>query len=258
MIDKQPIVDWIRSYVHEAGREKVVVGISGGIDSTVVACLAVEALGKGNVIGVLLPFGGNGNPEALLLCNNLDIPYAIQDIYHEVDLFRTGFDDEGLGDPFEGEGPVKLKDALYDNKLMLGNIQARLRMIKLYTYAEMYNALVIGTTNKSEMMIGYFTKYGDGGVDFEPVADYWKSEIYDIAAQYSVIPPQIIQSAPSADLWQGQTDEDEIGLTYDQLYFYLNAAQEATPYDREEMEKVLKMQKATDHKRHTPPYYKRD
>ena len=211
--ESENIVQWIRDTVHNAEFTRVAIGISGGIDSAVVASLCVDALGKDYVFGVIMPCESvvNAESDAMILINNLGIRY------HRADLGRTYYDyirDMGFGNMQFDEN---------NRNILLGNIKARLRMTTLYAFAHTHNAMVVGTGNKSEHMIGYFTKWGDGATDFEPIIDYYKTEVYQLADVYSdVIPASIISKPPSADLWSGQTDEDEIGMTYAELDFILS------------------------------------
>lgn len=191
------ISGFIRRVSLEAGIRKSVIGLSGGIDSTVVAYLAVKAMGKENVYGMILPYNDNINKDdAFELAENLDINYEIFSIKKFVDDF------------------ISIKKT--EDKIRIGNFMARIRMSILYDKAKEQNALVIGTANKTEMILGYFTKYGDGGVDIEPIADLYKTEIFELAKHLGV-PENIINKTPSADLWEGQTDEEELGIDYNTI-----------------------------------------
>lgn len=284
MIDRQPIVEWIKNYVHQSGRKKVVVGISGGIDSALTTCLAVEALGKENVIGVMMPFGTLPKTDKranlpIQLAANLDIQYGVFSIDDAVlslsDTFHTM-----EAEPHNASNLLPIQE----RRLMLGNAQARVRMTALYMYAETHKALVIGTTNKTEMIIGYYTKYGDGGVDFEPISGLYKTQVYEVAKQYPEIPVGIIGASPSAELWEGQTDEDELGITYANLDLFLKEGVHNLSFsinDKhpvkvsdiqfeprkekvldyisiEQAKRILDLIKSTDHKRKQPPCFGTD
>jgi len=143
------------------------------------------------------------------------------------------------------------------NELAVSNIKPRLRMITLYYFAAKFNYLVIGTGNKSEAMVGYFTKYGDGGVDILPIADLYKSQVVELAKKLGV-PKSIIDKPPSADLWHGQTDEDEMGITYPEIEIALREITEGkrSELPRAKISKVKKMLKNSEHKRDMPEAYK--
>lgn len=177
----------------------VVVGLSGGIDSSVVATLATKALSKDTVFGLILP--GETTPkddikEATNLADKLGITYKTIDI---TGIYNT----------------IKA-NSFSEDKIGHGNIMARIRMIMLRDYAHTKNLLVLGTGNKSELMIGYFTKNGDGGVDILPIGDLYKTQVRALASHLD-IDKNIIEKAPSAGLWFGQTDEHEIGTSYETL-----------------------------------------
>jgi NAD+ synthase len=193
------IEDWIRMSVEKACCTGVVIGLSGGIDSAVVADLCTRALGVDSVFGMLLPCESSKNSvdDALTVVAKLGIRSQFVDLAPMLDALtsRVG---RGLG------------------QLPRANLKSRLRMCALYAMANQLNRLVCGTTNMTELFLGYFTKYGDGGCDIEPITHLLKREVREIAKLVGV-PQQIIDKPPSADLWPGQTDEGEMGYTYDQL-----------------------------------------
>lgn len=190
------IVAFIKKYVKEAGKKGVVLGLSGGLDSAVVAVLAKKALGGKKLHCYYLPEFKTidfDKRHIEKLCKRFDLTYdvrIIDDILREVVRYDSS-----------------------DSDLVLGNAKARIRMLKLYQYANDLNCLVIGTGNKSEISIGYFTKWGDGAVDFEPIGHLYKTEVFELA-KYLDIPNEIIDKPPTAGLWDGQTDEGELGITY--------------------------------------------
>jgi len=199
--DAQEIIEkFIRMKVEEAGASGVVLGISGGIDSAVVAHLCVRALGKEKVMGVMMPEKGS-NPQdldhGLMIAKSLGIEHVVVDITEAVQAILKS-------SPKKGD---RLSDA---------NVKARCRMIVLYHIANSTNRLVMGCGNKTEIMIGYFTKYGDGGADYMPIGDLYKTQVRELARRLG-IPKEILEKPPSAGLWEGQTDEGEIGITYDVL-----------------------------------------
>ena len=201
------IVEFINSKVNEANCNGIVIGLSGGIDSTLVAYLACEALGKDNVFGIVMPSTTTPSEDTvhgIEIAQNLGIDYkeiAIESILNEY-LSITELDNDNLA---------------------IGNLKARIRMSLLYYYANYKNCLVIGTGNKSEILIGYFTKHGDGACDMEPIGDLYKSEVFKLS-EYLNVSEEILNKPPRAGLWEGQSDEDEIGMSYDLLdkilYFY--------------------------------------
>jgi len=205
-MDLNKAIESIEKQLKEfVGDRKAVIGLSGGIDSTVIAYLCVRALGGGNVLGISMPCNGDGRlnvstqssiDDAVLVASTLGIPYKMRGIEKAVKAF---------GDMESGA-----KD------LTMGNIMARVRMVTLYMYANEINGMVIGTTNKTEAMIGYYTKYGDGAVDVEPIAALYKTDVWKMAKILGV-PRQIINKKPSAELWEGHSDEDEFGMTYQEM-----------------------------------------
>ncbi len=195
---KTKIVSWIKKQVKDAHAGGIVIGLSGGIDSAVCAALCVKALGASKVLGLLLPCHSHGRAaqDALLVARKLKIKVK------KIDLSRP-FDCVTRVLP-AGQG------------LARNNIKPRLRMVTLYYFANKFNYLVCGTGNKSELFAGYFTKYGDGGVDILPIADLYKRDVRRIAVELG-IPAGIILKPPTAGLWPGQTDEGEMGITYNEL-----------------------------------------
>ena len=219
----------IIGFIQKFARDKaVVIGLSGGIDSAVVATLCVKALGNDKVHGLLMPEKGvsliEDVKDAEELVMNLEVDYKIWPINNA--LFEL------------------LKLVGTRNKSTIGNVKARIRMILLYAYANENMLLVAGTGNKSELMTGYFTKYGDGGVDFLPIGDLCKSEVRELAELLGVS-RKIIDKKPSAGLWRGQTDEDEMGISYTELDKTLMGRK----VNHETKEKVYNMVKNSKHKR---------
>lgn len=200
------LVDFIRDEVLNVGLKRGVVGLSGGVDSAVSCFLAVEALGKRNVLAVLMPHR-TSSPESLtdaqVVVKQLGVRSEIVDISQIVDGFVTSTPDPG--------------------RIRTGNIMARTRMIVLYDRSAKEGALVIGTGNKTEILLGYTTHFGDDASGVNPIGDLYKSQVWELAKELGV-PENIIKKEPSADLWKGQTDEKELGLSYqevDRLLFHL-------------------------------------
>jgi len=195
---------FLRDEVTKAGFTKGVIGLSGGVDSALVAFLAAEALGKENLLAVLMPYA-TSSPEsaadAMLVVNSLGIPYAMVEITSMVDAYHP---------PGEAMGQIRK-----------GNLMARERMMVLYDLSARDGALVIGTSNKTEILLGYGTQFGDTACALNPVGDLYKTQIWQLAEAVGV-PKKIIEKHPTADLWAGQTDERELGFSYrlvDQLLY---------------------------------------
>ncbi|MDS1029997.1 NAD(+) synthase [Bacillota bacterium LX-D] len=227
------IVSWIKEKVEKAKAEGVLVGLSGGIDSAVVMALCQKAF-PNNCIGIIMPCYSNPKDEmdAKILAEHLQVPYQIINLGKVYDSLLQ-----------EVTKADKLK-----NVMALANIKPRLRMTTLYYEAALRNYLVAGTGNKSEIEIGYYTKYGDGGVDFEPIGELVKTQVRELA-KYLQIPGEIINKAPSAGLWTNQTDESEMGFTYEELDNYILTGQ-AEPNIKVKIENLKKI---SEHKRHLPP-----
>ncbi|WP_297535650.1 NAD+ synthase [Thermococcus sp.] len=239
----EKIVDFISEKVKEADADGVVIGISGGIDSATTAYLAVKALGKERVLGLIMPYYENQDVEdAKLVCESLGIEYKVINIRPIVDAFV-----QSLG--------------FRPDKKSLGNIMARVRMILLYAHANAKNYLVLGTSNRSEFLTGYFTKWGDGASDYAPLINLYKTEVWEVAKLVGV-PERIIEKKPTAGLWEGQTDEDELGISYrllDEILWRLvdlkmpkeKIAQELG-VSIERVEYVENLVKRSEHKRRLP------
>ncbi|WP_408955393.1 NAD(+) synthase [Natroniella sp. ANB-PHB2] len=227
------LVDWIRNRVEQAGCQGTVVGLSGGIDSAVTAVLCQQAFPEHN-LGLILPCYSDAQDaqDAKRLADEFKVDYQVIDL-------ATTFDQLLMA--IEGE-----KELVKD--MSVANIKPRLRMTTLYYYASKRNSLVVGTDNRSELKIGYFTKHGDGGVDIAPLGNLVKLEVKELAKELG-IPKQIITKPPSAGLWSGQTDEDELGITYQQLDNYILTG-EADP---EVKKKVERLDSQNKHKLQAPP-----
>jgi len=241
------IENFIQEMVAKSNTKGLVLGLSGGIDSSVVAALAVRAIGKEKVLGLILPNDSlhpDFEKDARELAEQLGI-----------DVKKIPLSD------FEAVFVKNIDDELKEEKLVLGNAMARFRMILLYAYANYLGYLVLGTSNKTEILVGYITKYGDGGVDFEPCGGLYKTQIRTLA-KYLNIPKAIIAKPPTAGLWDGQTDEGELGITYDNLDLILLAMEigytkkqimKELNFEKELVDKVEGLVKRSEHKRHIPP-----
>ncbi len=209
---RKMIVEFIRNEITRVGFARGVIGLSGGIDSALAAFLAAEALGASNVLGLIMPYR-TSNPQsradAETVANQLDIETRVVDITPMVDPYWVG-----AGHP--ERSVAESKDTALDGAMRRrGNVMARARMIVLYDQSEEFKGLVIGTSNKTEALLGYTTQFGDNAVALQPIGDLYKTQVRQLARVVGV-PPSIIDKPPSADLWQGQTDEGELGFTYDQ------------------------------------------
>ena len=195
--ETERIVDFLRERSAQAGFSRFVVGLSGGIDSALAAFLAARAVGAENVLCVMMPYL-TSNPasegDARRVIAALDLPYRKIEITNLVEPFFA------------------LDDEITPGRK--GNIMARARMMVLYDLSVAWNGLVLGTSNRTETLLGYFTLFGDGAAAIKPIAHLYKCQVNDLAA-YLGVPEAVVTKAPSADLWAGQTDEGELGFSYD-------------------------------------------
>ncbi|MFB6121507.1 MAG: NAD+ synthase [Halobacteriaceae archaeon] len=198
---RDTIVDFIRETAGEAGADRAVLGLSGGIDSSLVAHLAVEALGADALHGLVMPGAvsrGENMSDAERVATELGVEYDVLEINPFVDKLLDTYP--------ETEG----------DREAVGNARARTRAVLNYLVANHEGGIVLGTGNRSEALVGYFTKYGDGAVDCHPIGNLYKQQVRQLARHVGV-PEDVVTKEPTAGLWQGQTDEEELGLGYDTL-----------------------------------------
>ncbi len=245
---REEIVSFIEDTVDAAGAEGAVLGLSGGIDSTLTAYLAVEALGEEGLHGLTMPARVSDDElmsDAEAVAQSLGIPYDVIEIEPIAEQFDEAFP-EGV-----------------DDRTAAGNVRVRTRAVMNYYVANVENRIVLGTGNRSEAMTGYFTKYGDQAVDCNPIGDLYKQQVRQLAAHVGV-PHELVMQTPTAEMWEGQTDEAEMGLNYDHLDAVLalhvdgplSTAATVRYVDgvtEEHVERVEELVEGSAHKRSMPP-----
>ncbi len=256
-VARRVMVGFIRNQLHQAGFARALLGLSGGIDSALVAYLVAEAIGAGSLLCVLMPYRTSSSESvqhANRVVSELGCASEIIDISPMVDGY-FGRDGEA------GAGGEAAREA---SQLRRGNVMARQRMSVLYDRSVLWGGLVAGTGNKTESLIGYTTLFGDSACAFNPIGDLYKSQVRQVAAAIGV-PEEIIRKAPSADLWPGQTDEAEAGFTYpelDGLLFWMIDKRRtdeellAMGFPLAAVERVKRLVAASEFKRQVPPVAK--
>ena len=245
---REHIVQFVRDVAESAGTERTVLGLSGGIDSTLTAYLAVEALGEENLHGLVMPgevSDAENMSDAEWVAQELGIPYDVFEINPIVDRLLDAYS--------EAE----------DDRMAVGNARARTRAVLNYLVANHEGSLVLGTGNRTEALVGYFTKYGDGAVDCHPIGNLYKQQVRQLAARVGV-PDELVEKTPTAGLWAGQTDEEELGIGYDALdaVLALNVdgplsvsatARELDGVSEDEVRRIRGLYERSEHKRRVPP-----
>ncbi len=272
------IASFVRERVERAGADGVVVGLSGGVDSTLTAMLAVEALGSDRVLGLSMPCHKTDRPdsnEARTIAEGLGIEFEEVSLRPLLDQFQeTAADALAAADgdgTREAAGPDDSRNAADPddrpdaNRYAVGNAVARMRMLSLYYAANARSLLVLGTANRTELLTGYFTKHGDGGTDLFPLGGLYKTEVRALARRVGV-PSRIVAKASTAGFWAGQTDVDELGARYADVDALLHrvfdraeqieSAVEGLEIDRATAADLLDRCTDTWHKRQTPPIYR--
>ena len=237
------LVEFLRESIKKAGFSKAVLGLSGGIDSALVAYLLRDALGKENVLAIMMPYKSS-NPDSLnhakLVVEDLGINSKTIEITDMIDAY------------FKNEEEA--------TSLRMGNKMARERMSILFDYSSKENALVVGTSNKTEIYLGYSTQFGDSACALNPIGDLYKTNIWDLS-RYLKIPNELIEKKPSADLWEGQTDEQEMGLTYKEadqvLYRMLEENKKveevlAEGFNKDLVDNIVRRMNRSEYKRRMP------
>ena len=236
------IVKFMQDYLEDSHQDGYVLGLSGGIDSSAVAALALKAVGKERLHCIMMPINSleDDLKDAITLAKDLDINYSVIDGSKAFNELVKEFESLGI----ELDASTK------------GNLKARIRMSILYAYGQKNRMLVLGTDNLDESYVGYFTKYGDGGVDLLPICRLTKEEVRNVASILGVR-KELVERVPSAGLYEGQTDEKEMGILYKDLDAYLLGQK----VDEEVVNKIERLHRISEHKRipiPRPEEFKRD
>lgn len=241
------LLQFVRDVVDDAGADGAVLGLSGGIDSTVTAFLAAEALGEENLHGIVMPSEVNAEEnmsDAERVAQMLEIEYDVVEIQPIAEQFFDAFPEAA------------------DDKRAAGNVYVRTRGVLGYFVANYENKIVLGTGNRSEALLGYFTKYGDQAVDCNPIGNLYKQQVRQLASSLGV-PDDLVSKTPSAEMWAGQTDEQEMGMDYDTLDAILAlhvdgplskaATVRHLDVSESQIERVVELYERSEHKRRMPP-----
>ncbi len=240
------ICEFIRNKIRESKSDGLVIGLSGGLDSTTTAYLCAKSVENDKILGLIMPAKTThleDVDDAISIAKKLKIEYEILNIDRLVKSFS-------------------LCTHSNNNKLANANLKARTRMVLLYYHANLMRRLVVGTGNRTELLVGYFTKYGDGGADILPIGDLYKTQVRQLAS-YLQVPKNIIKKVPTAGLWAGQTDEEELGIKYEILDKILCcimdkklSEEDVAHYLKIPIREVLRVKKMVDSSKHKrlPPF----
>jgi NAD+ synthase len=255
---RERIVGFVSEFVADAGADGAVIGLSGGIDSTTVAYLAVEALGADRVRGLVMPSSvtdATNTTDGERVARELGIAHDVIDVQPIVDAVLSAYPD----------GDVDERVATDPERTAVGNVRVRTRAVLNYFVANADNRVVLGTGNRTEAMTGYYTKYGDQAVDCNPIGGLYKQQVRQLAAAIGV-PADLVQKPPTAEMWAGQTDEDELGVGYDHvdaiLALHVDGPLSKTATLRvladegvteAHVDRVVDLYERSEHKRHMPP-----
>lgn len=220
---------FLKNYIKKSKMDTYILGLSGGVDSSLTAALIKEAVGKEKLMCLMMPINSNPNDltDAMKLANALDINYKVIDAS---DIYKSYLD-------------VMNKTGIILSRDTLSNLKARIRMCILYAYAQEHRGLVVGTDNKDERFTGYFTKHGDGACDILPIARLLKEEVVE-ASKMLGVPKELAERVPTAGLFEGQTDEAQMGIKYKDLDAYLKGK----PVKKEVEERILYLNRISAHK----------
>lgn len=239
---RRSLVLFIREELKKFGFNRAVIGLSGGVDSSLVAYLTVEALGKDNVIAAILPYKLS-SPESVAHARLVADTLGLSPL--EIDITP-------MADPF-------IRTLGIEDRNRIGNVLARVRMIILYDLSAKHGALVVGTSNKTELLLGYGTLWGDLAHAINPLGDLYKTQVWELA-EYVGVPEVIVKKKPTADLWPGQTDEGELGLSYHEadailyelLELHRRPQQLYDRYGRDKVDRVYTLLRRNQFKRKPP------
>lgn len=235
------ISEWIKTRVDEAGCAGAVFGLSGGLDSAVVAALCHQGLGA-RCLALIMPIRRESQDEAD--AHQVARQVGVRSMVIYLDPIVTAFKAQFV--------PLTTRTPEHQGKIARANLLPRIRMILLYYHANLLSYLVVGTGNRSELEVGYFTKYGDGGVDILPLGGLVKSQVRELAKRIGIL-PRIIDKPPSAGLWEGQIDEQELGLSYEQLDSYLLGRLKAPEADDPGVVQKIEEKRARNRHKLVPP-----